>query len=144
MELRTASSPKDVKHYDTDRLREEFLIQDLFIDNTIKYVYSHIDRIITGGAKPVGKVLKIEAGDELRAKYFLERREMGIINIGGSGKVNIDGKVYAMNYKDGIYIGRGSKDITLESDDAHNPANFYFNPCPAPKEDPMVLIPPEE
>ena len=73
MELRTACSPKDAKHYDTDRLREEFLIQDLFKADKIKYVYSHIDRIITGGAKPVKKKLKIEAGDELRAKYFLER-----------------------------------------------------------------------
>ena len=73
MELRTASNPKDAKHYDTDRLREEFLIQDLFKENEIKYVYSHIDRIITGGCKPVGKALTIEAGDELRAEYFLQR-----------------------------------------------------------------------
>ena len=82
MELRTASGPKDVKTYDTTRLRDEFLIQDLFNADDIKYIYSHIDRIIVGGAKPVREQLEIKAGDELRAEYFLERREMGIINIG--------------------------------------------------------------
>ena len=144
MELRTACSPKDAKHYDTARLREEFLIQDLFNDDQIKYVYSHIDRIITGGAKPVEKALTVEAGSELRAEYFLQRREMGIINIGGSGKVTVDGKEYPLNYKDGIYIGRGSKEIVLSSDDKEKPAKFYFNSTPAHKEYPTVLIHPED
>ncbi len=144
MELRTASNPKDAKHYDTQRLREEFLIQDLFQVNKVKYVYSHIDRIIVGGTIPVNEVMKIEAGDELRAEYFLQRREMGIINIGGSGKVTVDGTVYPMNCKDGLYIGRGSKEISLESDDPNNPSHFYFNSCPAHKEYPTVLIHPED
>ncbi len=144
MELRTACSPKDAKYYDTQRLREEFLIQDLFNEDSIKYVYSHIDRIITGGAKPVHKALVMEAGDELRAEYFLQRREMGIINIGGSGKVTVDGKEYALNYKDGIYIGRGNKEIVLSSDDPEHPAKFYFNSTPAHKEYPTVLIHPED
>jgi len=144
MELRTASNPKDAKHYDTDRLREEFLIQDIFPENDIKYVYSHIDRIITGGAKPVGKTLTIEAGDELRADYFLQRREMGIFNIGGLGRVIVDGTVYELRYKDAIYIGRGCKDIKLESVDDSKPAKFYFNSCPAHKEYPTVLIHPED
>ena len=144
MELRTASNPKDAKHYDTDRLREEFLIQDLFKENEIKYVYSHIDRIITGGCKPVGKALTIEAGDELRAEYFLQRREMGIFNIGGLGKVTVDGTVYELRYKDAIYIGRGCKDIRLESVNDAEPAKFYFNSCPAHKEYPTVLIHPED
>ena len=87
MELRTASSPRDVKTYDTARLREEFLIQDLFRPDEVKMVYSHIDRIITGAAMPVNKALTLAAGEELRAEYFLQRREMGIINIGGEGKV---------------------------------------------------------
>ena len=86
MELRTASSPKDVKHYTTERLREEFLIQGLFAADEIKLVYSHIDRIITGTATPVGKKLELTAGEELRAEYFLQRRELGVINIGGAGK----------------------------------------------------------
>ncbi|MCR4633236.1 MAG: 5-dehydro-4-deoxy-D-glucuronate isomerase [Erysipelotrichaceae bacterium] len=144
MELRTASNPKDAKHYDTDRLREEFLIQDIFPENDIKYVYSHIDRIITGGAKPVGKTLTIEAGDELRADYFLQRREMGIFNIGGLGRVIVDGTVYELRYKDAIYVGRGCKDIKLESVDDAKPAKFYFNSCPAHKEYPTVLIHPED
>jgi len=144
MELRTASGPKDVKTYDTTRLRDEFLIQNLFNADDIKYIYSHIDRIIVGGAKPVKEKLEIKAGDELRAEYFLERREMGIINIGGSGTVTVDGKVYPMNYKDGLYIGRGSKEIILASDDCEKPAKFYFNSVPAHKEYPTVLIHPED
>ena len=144
MELRTASGPKDVKHYDTDRLRDEFLIQDLFNADVIKYVYSHIDRIIVGGAVPVEKALEIEAGDELRAKYFLERREMGIINIGGKGTVTVDGTAYPMNYKDGIYIGRGSEKIVLSSEDKEKPAKFYFASCPAHTAYPTVLIHPED
>lgn len=87
MEVRTACSPQDEKHYDTKRLREEFLVEKLFFENEIKLVYSHIDRIIFGGAMPVGRALKLEAGDELRANYFLERRELGLINIGGPGVV---------------------------------------------------------
>jgi len=140
MELRTASSPRDVKHYTTDRLREEFLIQGLFVADEIKMVYSHIDRIITGAATPVNKVLELTAGDELRADYFLERREMGIINIGGDGIVVIDGKEYEVPFKDGMYIGMGAKDISFKSLDGANPAKFYFNSTPAHKTYPTVLI----
>lgn len=143
MELRTAASPRDVKHYDTDRLREEFLIDDLFGENEIKLVYSHIDRIITGSAVPVGKTLVLTAGDELRAEYFLERREMGVINIGGTGIINIDGKAYTLEYKEGMYIGMGAKDISFESKDASKPAKFYLNSAPAHKAYPTVLIKPE-
>ncbi len=143
MELRTAASPRDVKHYDTDRLREEFLIDDLFGENEIKLVYSHIDRIITGSAVPVGKTLVLTAGDELRAEYFLERREMGVINIGGTGVINIDGKAYTLNYKEGMYIGMGAKDISFGSKDAAHPAKFYLNSAPAHKSYPTVLIKPE-
>jgi len=115
MEVRTAASPKDVKHYTTDRLREEFLIQDLFQADKINLVYSHIDRIITGAAVPVNEKLVLTAGDELRAEYFLQRRELGIINIGGDGIITIDGRVYEVNARDGMYVGRGSKDISFES-----------------------------
>ena len=143
MELRTAASPKDVKHYDTTRLREEFLIEDLFKADEIKTIYSHIDRIIIGSAVPTSKTLVLTAGDELRAEYFLERREMGVINIGGKGKITIDGTVYELGYKDGIYIGMGSKDISFESDNADEPAKFYFNSAPAHKSYPTVLITPD-
>ena len=139
MEVRTASNPKDVKNYDTARLREEFLIDDLFKKDEIKLVYSHIDRIITGSAVPV-KPLKLEAGEELRAKYFLERREMGVINIGAPGFITIDGKKYNVGHKEAMYIGMGSKDIVFESDDKNNPAKFYINSAPAHKTYPTKLI----
>lgn len=142
MELRTASSPKDVKHYTTDRLREEFLVQDLFVPGEVKTVYSHIDRIIIGGAVPVTP-LTLKAGEEIRAEYFLQRRELGIINIGGKGTVTVDGTVYELEYKDGLYIGMGSKDIVFASSDEKNPALFYFNSAPAHKTYPTVLIKPE-
>lgn len=139
MELRTAASPKDVKFYPTDRLREEFLIQNLFVSGEIKLVYSHIDRIITGAATPVAP-LTLTAGAELRAAYFLERREMGVINIGGKGNIVIDGRKYVLGYKDGMYIGMGAKEIIFDSDDAAAPAKFYINSAPAHTSYPTVLI----
>ena len=142
MELRTASSPRDVKNYTTERLREEFLIQGLFVPGEIKLVYSHIDRIITGAAVPT-KALKLTAGDELRAEYFLQRREMGVINIGGGGRIVIDGKEYAVGYKDAMYSGMGAQDIVFDSVDAKDPARFYINSTPAHKAYPTVLIKPE-
>lgn len=143
MELRTAASPKDVKNYTTDRLREEFLVQDLFVKNEVKMVYSHIDRIIIGAAVPTTS-LSLDAGSELRAEYFLQRRELGIINIGGKGKVKVDGTEYVLEYKDGMYIGMGSKEIEFVSDDENNPAKFYFNSAPAHTTYPTVLIKPED
>lgn len=142
MELRTACSPKDMKHYTTERLREEFLIQNLFVPGEIKLVYSHIDRIITGAAVPTAPI-KLTAGDELRAEYFLQRREMGVINIGGAGRILIDGRAYEVAYKEAMYIGMGSKDITFESMDSQNPAKFYINSAPAHKSFKTVLIRPE-
>lgn len=143
MELRTAVSPRDVKHYTTERLREEFLIQNLFTPGEMKLVYSHIDRIITGAATPAGETLVLTAGDELRAKYFCERRELGVINIGGRGTITVDGKEYAVENKEGMYIGMGSKDISFASADAENPAKFYLNSAPAHMAYPTVLIKPE-
>ncbi|MBR5968120.1 MAG: 5-dehydro-4-deoxy-D-glucuronate isomerase [Lachnospiraceae bacterium] len=140
MEIRTYSSPRDVKTYDTTRLREEFLIDDLFQADEIKLVYSYIDRIITGSAVPVNKELKLTAGAELRAEYFLERREMGVINIGGKGIITIDGRTYEVGYKDGMYIGMGAKDITFKSVSSSEPAKFYINSTPAHRTCPTVLI----
>jgi 4-deoxy-L-threo-5-hexosulose-uronate ketol-isomerase len=144
MEVRPGANPNDVKLYDTARLRHDFLIQNLFVADEIKNIYSQIDRIIVGAAVPVTKALKLEAGDELRAKYFLERREMGIINIGGKGSVTVDGTVYNFEYKDGMYIGMGAKDIIFASDDPANPAKFYFNSAPAHKTYPTVFINPQK
>ena len=142
MEVRPGANPADVKNYDTDRLRHDFLVQDLFVADEIKTVYSQIDRIIVGAATPASKTLTLEAGAELRAAYFLERREMGIINIGGNGTVTVDGKDYKFKYKDGMYIGMGAKEIKFASDDAANPAKFYFNSAPAHKTYPTVFIDP--
>ena len=144
MEVRPGANPNDVKTYDTARLRHDFLIQDVFVKDEIKTVYSQIDRIIVGAATPVTKALKLEAGAELRAEYFLERREMGISNWGGNGKVTVDGVVYNFKYRDGLYIGKGSKDIIFESDDASNPAKFYFNSTPAHMTYPTVFINPDK
>lgn len=143
MELRTAASPKDVKFYTTQRLREEFLIQELFMPDEIKLVYSHVDRIITGAATPASKTLVLTAGDELRAEYFLQRREMGVINVGGPGVITVDGKQYELAYKDGMYIGMGARDISFSSKDGSDPAKFYINSAPAHKSYPTVLIKPE-
>lgn len=142
MELRTAASPKDVKQYTTDRLREEFLVQDLFVKDEVKMVYSHIDRIIIGAAVP-SKTLTLDAGSELRAEYFLQRRELGVINIGGKGSIKVDGTEYTLEYKDGMYIGMGSKEIEFLSEDENNPAKFYFNSAPAHTSYPTVHIKPE-
>lgn len=142
MELRTAVSPKDVKHYTTEELREEFLIQDLFAQGEIRSVYSHVDRMIIGAAVPV-LPMALTVGDEIRAAYFLERRELGVINIGGKGTITVDGTIYELDYKDGMYIGMGSKDIVFDSCDKSDPALFYFNSAPAHRTCPTVLIKPE-
>ncbi len=139
MEIRNATSPKDFKGYTTERIREEFLIQDLFHLGKIKMIYSHIDRIITGAAVPV-EPIPLTAGEEIRADYFLERRELGVINIGAAGKIVIDGKEYVIDSREGMYIGRGAKDIVFASMDELNPAKFYFNSAPAHKSYPTVHI----
>lgn len=140
MEVRDASNAKDVKYYTTDRLREEFHIANLFTKDNIRMVYSHTDRIIVVGMMPVMFELKLEAGKELAADYFLERRELGCINIGGKGTVTVDGEVYEMNPRDGIYVGKGHKDIRFASADSANPAKFYITSCPAHTEYPTVKI----
>lgn len=140
MEIRNASNPKDVKHYDTERLREEFHISKLFTKDNIRMVYSHIDRIITAGLMPVFQELKLEGGKELASEYFLERREMGCINIGGKGIITVDGTEYEMNPRDGIYIGMGNKEISFKCVDTENPPKFYVSSCPAHASYPTVKI----
>ena len=140
MEVRDAANAKDVKFYTTDRLREEFHISNLFPEDEVRMVYSHIDRIIVIGIKPVNKTLTLEAGKELAAEYFLQRRELGCINVGGEGVITVDGVEYHMNSRDGIYIGRGNREISFRSLDAANPAKFYATSCPAHTEYPIVKI----
>lgn len=128
---RYASSPEAVKKYDTQELRNEFLIDDLMQEDEVVLVYSHYDRYIAGSAVPVKGDLALETIDPLKAPYFLERRELGIINVGGSGSVVVEGTSYELGFKDALYIGAGNKEVIFKSDDSNNPAKFYLNSAPA-------------
>jgi 4-deoxy-L-threo-5-hexosulose-uronate ketol-isomerase len=139
MEIRTAVSPKDIKNYSTARLRAEFLAPNLFNPGELKMVYSQVDRMIIGAVCPVNP-LRLEAGKELGAGFFLERREMGIVNIGPLGTVTVDGSTYNLNTRDGLYIGMGAKEIGFMSADPDNPARFYFNSAPAHQTHPTRKI----
>lgn len=127
---RYASSPEAVKKYDTQQLRNEFLIDNLMQENEIVLTYSHYDRYIAGSAVPV-KDLTLETIDPLKAGYFLERREMGIINVGGKGSIVVEGTTYELGFKDALYIGSGNKEVIFKSADAKNPAKYYINSAPA-------------
>ena len=129
-EFRYAHHPNDAKNYTTEDLRREFLINDLFVENQIKLVYTMYDRLIVGGIMPTDKALKLETIDELKAPYFLERRELGIINVGGKGKITVDGTVYELNNKEALYIGKGNKEVTFEASNGEQPY-FYINSAPA-------------
>ena len=126
-EIRYAAHPEDAKHYDTARIRRDFLIEKVFSDNEVNIVYSMYDRMVVGGARPVGEVLKLEAIEPLKAPYFLTRREMGIFNVGGPGVVKAGDAVFELDYKEALYLGSGDREVTFESKDAAHPAKFYFN-----------------
>ena len=140
-DVRYANHPEDSKRYDTAQLRKHYHIAKVFSPDEINLTYSHQDRIIAGGIMPVNGELKLESCKELAAPYFLARREMGAINVGGPGKLVIDGVEYVMGSKDGIYVGMGAKELTFTSDDPANPAKFYINSCPAHRTCPTVHIP---
>lgn len=139
MEVRNGVHPEDAKFYTTQRLRKDFLVQGLMVPGQINMVYSHIDRIIIGGIRPIKPII-LQAGKEIGASFFLERREMGIINIGSPGKVTIDGHVYDLSEKDGLYIGMGARNVEFASADPANPAKFYFNSTPAHRNYPTTKI----
>lgn len=126
-EIRYNTNPKDAKHYDTARLREEYLVEDLMNEDAVKMIYTHYDRMILGGAVPVKESLNLEPMDYQKAEFFLQRREMGIFNAGEKGRVTADGETYELDFKDALYIGRGVKRVTFESENASAPARFYFN-----------------
>jgi len=126
-EVRYASNPIDAKSYDTTRLRKDFLIENVFVKNEVNMVYSMYDRMIVGGAMPVGEKLLLEAIDPLKAPFFLTRREMGIFNVGGKGRVIAGDEVFELDYKEALYLGRGDREVHFESVDANHPALFYFN-----------------
>lgn len=131
MNIRFASSPGETKQMDTEQLRENFLVQNLMKEDSIQLVYSHYDRVIIGGAKPVNKTLELPNHPELRADYFLERRELGIINVGGKGKVIADGNEFEMNKQDCVYLGKGTKKVSFAAAAKDSPPVFYLLSSPA-------------
>ncbi|MBD1382537.1 5-dehydro-4-deoxy-D-glucuronate isomerase [Metabacillus arenae] len=144
MEVRHTTNPNDVKQYTTERLRSEFLIDSLFAAGEINMVYSHYDRVVTGGAIPINGSLTLEDKETLKTEYFLERREVGIINIGAEGKVVVDGQEYSLNKRDCLYVGLGNQEVTFESSNSSDPAKFYFVSSLAHKQYPTKKIPIEE
>ncbi len=140
METRYAHHPEDIKKYTTDELRREFLVETLFEAGKVHLTYTHVDRMIFGGVTPAVKELTITLDKELGVSYFLERRELGIINIGGEGSVILDGTEYDMQQRDGLYVGKGTKEVLFRSKDSSNPAKFYINSAPAHHAYPTVKI----
>ncbi len=138
--IQRACHPDDVKNYDTQRLRDSFIMEKVMAPGKILLTYSMYDRLIFGGAMPVGKALKLESIDALKAPYFLFSRELGIINVGGDGIVTVDGQSYELHFKDALYVGRGHKDVTFQSKNAAKPAKFYLNSATAHKEYKTQLI----
>lgn len=130
-EVRYASHPQDAKAYDTTRLRNEFLIQNLMVGDEINMVYTMFDRLIVGGAVPVKEKLELSAIEPLKAPFFLWRRELGIINVGGAGVVEVDGQKFELDYKEALYLGKGDRNVFFSSKDSSKPAHFYFNSAPA-------------
>lgn len=140
METRYTHSPKHIRHYSTEELREDFLVEEIFVPGHIRLTYTHNDRMIFGGVTPTTETLSIELSDELGVTYFLERRELGVINIGGEGSLKFNGQVHQMNKRDGFYIGRETQDIKFASKDPKNPAKFYVVSVPAHHTYPSVKI----
>ena len=139
-EERYATHPEDARNYDTARLRKEYLISNVMTDDRICLTYSQYDRYIVGGAVPVTGSLTLEPIDTLKAAYFCERRELGIINVGGAGTISIDGTDYELGFKEALYVGRGSISVVFSSADAASPARFYINSAPAHKEYPTTKV----
>ena len=140
VELRYAAHPDDFKSYGTEKLRKEFLIENVFVADEISLVYSMYDRYIVGGAMPAKKQLQLETIDELKAEQFLDRREMGIINVGGDAIVDAGGKTYNIGFKEALYLGKGTKDVLFKSVNPSKPAKLYINSAPAHHEYPSKKV----
>ena len=140
LETRYTHSPLDIRNYATEDLRREFLVEKVFVPGEIKLIYTHNDRMIFGGVTPTTEPLEIILSVQLGVDYFLERRELGVINIGGSGKITIDGKTEVMTKQDGYYIGKETQHVVFSSVDPENPAKFYISSAPAHQKYPNVKI----
>jgi 4-deoxy-L-threo-5-hexosulose-uronate ketol-isomerase len=139
MEVRNAIHPRDFESYTTDKIRKEFLVQNLFVPGELALTYSYYDRMIVGGACP-NEPLSLPAGKEIGTEYFLARREMGIINVGAKGAVTVDGEKYSLETTDGLYIGMGSKEVVFTSENNDHPAHFYLLSGPAHREYPTTKM----
>lgn len=148
MEIRYSCNQRDFKRYTTEETRKEFLIENLYAANEVVAVYSHVDRMVTLGCMPTTETVPIDKGIDIwhnfGTQYFLERREIGIFNIGGPGKITADGAEYSMNYKDCLYITKGTKEVKFSSADASNPAKFYMVSAPAHTSYTTTFIPIEK
>ncbi|MBM4339221.1 MAG: 5-dehydro-4-deoxy-D-glucuronate isomerase [Deltaproteobacteria bacterium] len=140
MDIRYAIHPDQMKLMDSAGMRKHFLIENLFEKDKTTMVYSHVDRIIVGGACPVASELKLEVTKELGVDFFLQRREMGIINVGSKGTVSVEGKENILENKECLYVGMGPKNVSFKSSDKNNPAKFYFNSTPAHSSYPLVKV----
>jgi 4-deoxy-L-threo-5-hexosulose-uronate ketol-isomerase len=140
MRVLYGASPADIPAMDTERLRAEFLAEGLFKAGAIEFVYTHIDRMIVGGAVPLANPLLFGGGAEVGTEFFFTAREMGIANLGGGGAVTVDGRRFPTASRDVVYIGREAREVMLESDDPETPAHFYLNSVPAGADIPHRLI----
>jgi len=131
-EIRFSNHPEDAKQYGTERIRKEFLVDKLMVPGEINMVYSMNDRYIVGGAVPISE-LELSSIDPLKSQYFCDRRELGIINVGGAATILVDEKEYELDYKEALYVGAGSKKLILISKEKEKPAHLYFNSAPAHK-----------
>jgi 4-deoxy-L-threo-5-hexosulose-uronate ketol-isomerase len=131
MQVRFAISPTEAAGMDTEALRENFLVQKLMQPGKLSLIYTHYDRMIVGGVVPTDTPIVLSNPEELRAEYFLERREMGIINVGGSGSITADGTTFGLHKLDALYLGKGTQSVSFSSDDAGHPAIFYLLSNPA-------------
>ncbi|QMU27086.1 5-dehydro-4-deoxy-D-glucuronate isomerase [Adhaeribacter radiodurans] len=144
MKQRYHNSPREVKQMTTDHLRENFLIPSLMQPDEIVVTYSHYDRVIIGGVVPVSKNIELPNYPELRANFFLERRELGIINVGGAGEIEVDGKTFSLEKQDCLYVGKGAHFVSFRSVNQDKPALFYLLSAPAHHEFPAALMKKEE
>ncbi|MBF0686572.1 MAG: 5-dehydro-4-deoxy-D-glucuronate isomerase [Cellulomonas sp.] len=140
MEQRYATSPEQIPGMDTAELRRRYLVPGLFVDDEANAVYTHHDRVVLLGAKPVTGPVALPTFPEIRSEYFLEHREAGVVNVGGSGTVTVDGTTYDLAHGSCLYLGRGARDVTFASADATSPARFYVVSAPAHTAYPTTLV----
>lgn len=140
----TACSPREAAAMDTEALRRQFLVENLFTDGHLRLAHTHCDRMVAGGASPLEKPLVLENEPALKADYFLERRELGVINIGGPGSVVADGAAYTLEKLDCLYLGKGTRSVSFESVDLNHPARFFLLSAPAHHVYPPRLMPAAE